>query len=81
MRRLGASGIIGLGILFLTHGVRAQELAAIHPEPPVEGSSVFMRVMVGRATAGVRPLLRRISRRVRRNVGHRDEIFLPLPNA
>src|ERR1700730_17137385 len=44
MRRLGASGIIGLGTLFLASGLSAQELAAIHPEPPVEGSSVFMRV-------------------------------------
>jgi predicted transglutaminase-like cysteine proteinase len=43
MGRLGASGIIGLGVLF-ANGLSAQELAAIHPEPPVDGSSLFMRI-------------------------------------
>ena len=44
MRRLGAISIIGLGGLFLASGLGAQELAAIHPEPPVDRSSAFMRV-------------------------------------
>ena len=44
MRRLGAIGIIGLGTLFLVSGLSAQELAAIHPEPPADHSSAFMRV-------------------------------------
>ena len=44
MRRLGAFSIIGLGGLFLVRGLSAQELAAIHPEPPADRSSAFMRV-------------------------------------
>jgi predicted transglutaminase-like cysteine proteinase len=44
MGRLGAVGIIGLGTLFLVGGLSAQELAAIHPEPPADPSAAFMRV-------------------------------------
>jgi predicted transglutaminase-like cysteine proteinase len=44
MRRLGAIGIIGLGTLFFVSGLSAQELAAIHPEPPADPSAAFMRV-------------------------------------
>jgi predicted transglutaminase-like cysteine proteinase len=45
MGRWGASVIIGSGILFLANGgLSAQELAAIHPQRPVDRSSAFMRV-------------------------------------
>jgi predicted transglutaminase-like cysteine proteinase len=44
MRRLGAIGIVGLGTLFLVSGLSAQEVAAIHPEPPADPSAAFMRV-------------------------------------
>ena len=44
MRRLGASGIISLVILFLAKSASGQELAAVHPEPPADLSSAFMRV-------------------------------------
>jgi predicted transglutaminase-like cysteine proteinase len=42
MWRVG--GLVAFGILFLANGVSAQEFAAIQPEPPVDRSSVFMRV-------------------------------------
>ena len=44
MRRPGAISMIGLGGLFLASGVSAEELAAVHPEPPTDRSSAFMRV-------------------------------------
>jgi predicted transglutaminase-like cysteine proteinase len=44
MRRLGASGIISLVILFLAKSASGQELAAVHPEPPADPSAAFMRV-------------------------------------
>ena len=44
MRRLGASGISSLVILFLAKSASGQELAAVHLEPPADPSSAFMRV-------------------------------------
>ena len=44
MRRLGASGIISLVILFLAKNASGQELAAVQLEPPADPSSAFMRV-------------------------------------
>ena len=44
MRSIGISGVICFGILLLANGVSAQEVAALHPERPVERPAAFMRV-------------------------------------